>query len=76
MLSIVIGIGFAFIAKRFGWVMAVVVGALVGLALYVIDFYGMTAIFPWFAMARNTISIVSHIAFGILMGLSYKALTE
>lgn len=76
MLSIVIGIGFAFIAKRFGWVIAVVVGALVGLALYAINFYGMTAIFPWFAMARNMISIVSHIAFGMVLGLSYKALTK
>lgn len=76
MLSIVIGIGFAFIAKRFGWVMAMVVGALVGVALYVINFYGMTAIFPWFAMARNMISIVSHIAFGMVLGLSYKALTK
>lgn len=76
MLSIVVGIGFAFVAKRFGWVMAVVVGALVGLALYVGNFYGMTAIFPWFAMARNMISIVSHIAFGMVLGLSYKALTK
>lgn len=76
MLSIVVGIGFAFIAKRFGWVMAVVVGAIVGLALYAINFYGMTAIFPWFAMARNMISIVSHIAFGMVLGLSYKALTK
>jgi len=75
-LSIVIGIGFAFIAKRFGWVMAVVVGAVIGLALYVVNFYGMTAFFPWFAMARNTISIVSHIAFGMVLGLSYKALAK
>lgn len=76
MLSIVVGIGFAFVAKRFGWVAAVLFGALVGLALYVINFYGMTAIFPWFAMARNTISIVSHIAFGMVLGLSYKVLTR
>lgn len=36
----------------------------------------MTAIFPWFAMARNTIAIVSHIAFGMGLGLSYKALAR
>jgi len=76
MLSIIIGIGFAFVAKRFGWVMAVVVGALVGLALYAVNFYGMTAFFPWFAMARNTISIVSHIAFGMVLGLSYHRLAK
>ena len=76
MLSIVVGVGFALIAKRFGWVMAVVVGAVVGLALYVLNFYGMTVIFPWFAMARNTISIVSHIGFGMVLGLSYRALAK
>lgn len=76
MLSIVIGLGFAFIAKRFGLLMAVGVGAVVGLALYVVNFYGMTAIFPWFAMARNTISIVSHIAFGMVLGLSYHRLAK
>tara|TARA_R110000782_G_scaffold120327_2_gene211259 strand:+ start:538 stop:807 length:270 start_codon:yes stop_codon:yes gene_type:complete len=76
MLSIIIGIGFAFVAKRIGWVMALVVGALVGPALYVVNFYGMTAIFPWIAMARNTIAIVSHIAFGMVLGLSYKALAR
>lgn len=76
MLSIVIGVGFAFIAKRFGLLMAVGVGTVVGLALYVVNFYGMTAIFPWFVMARNTISIVSHIAFGMVLGLSYHRLAK
>lgn len=76
MLSIVIGAGFAFIARRLGLLMAVGVGAVVGLALYVVNFYGMTAIFPWFAMARNTISIVSHIAFGMVLGLSYHRLAK
>lgn len=51
-------------------------GAALGLALYVFNFYGMTEIFPWFAMARNTISVVSHIAFGMMLGLSYKALAK
>lgn len=76
MLSIVIGVGFALVARRFGLVMAVVAGAVVGLGLYVVNFYGFTAIFPWFAMARNTISIVSHVAFGVVLGLSYRMLAK
>jgi uncharacterized membrane protein YagU involved in acid resistance len=76
MLSIVIGVGFALVARRFGLVMAVVAGAVVGLGLYVVNFYGFTAIFPWFAMARNMISIVSHIAFGVVLGLSYRMLAK
>jgi len=76
MLSIVIGVGFALVARRFGLVMAVVAGAVVGLGLYVVNFYGFTAIFPWFAMARNMISIMSHIAFGAVLGLSYRMLAK
>lgn len=76
MLSIIIGLGFAFLAGRFSLLMAVAVGAGIGLALYLVNFYGMTAFFPWFAMARNMISIVSHIAFGMVLGLSYRALAK
>lgn len=76
MLSIVIGVVFALVARRFGLVMAVVAGAVVGLGLYVVNFYGFTAIFPWFAMARNMISIVSHIAFGVVLGLSYRMVAK
>ena len=76
MLSIVIGVVFALVARRFGLVMAVVAGAVVGLGLYVVNFYGFTAIFPWFAMARNMISIMSHIAFGAVLGLSYRMLAR
>ena len=75
-LSIMIGIAFAAVARRFGWPMVLAAGAAVGLGLYVVNFYGFTAIFPWFAMARNAISIVSHIAFGMVLGLSYRMLTK
>lgn len=76
MLSIVIGVGFALVARRYGMVMAVVAGAVLGLGLYIVNFYGFTAIFPWFAMARNMISIMSHIAFGAVLGLSYRMLAR
>jgi len=76
MLSIVIGAVFALVARRFGLLMAVLAGAILGLGLYVVNFYGFTAIFPWFAMARNAISIVSHIGFGVVLGLSYRILAK
>jgi hypothetical protein len=53
---------------------AVIVGALFGLLLYGVNFYGFTAAFPWFAEARNWISVVAHMAFGAVAGWSYKAL--
>lgn len=76
MLSIVIGVAFALVARRFGLLMTLMVGAVVGLGLYVVNFYGFSAIFPWFAMARNAISIVSHLAFGMVLGLSYRLLAK
>lgn len=76
MLSIVIGIGFAFTAGRFGMMMTVLAGASVGIALYVVNFYGFTAIFPWFAMARGVISIIAHIGFGVVLCLAYRMLAK
>ena len=76
MLSIAIGVVFARLVPRPGLLMALMAGAAVGLGLYVVNFYGLTVIFPWFAMARNAISIVSHLAFGMVLGLSYRLLTK
>ena len=42
-------------------------GLVFGLIVYVVTFYGMTAFFPWFAMARNWISIVAHAIFGLVL---------
>ena len=49
-------------------------GAVFGLLLYVVNFYGFTAIFPWFAMAQNWVSIFSHIMFGVIAGWAYKGI--
>lgn len=49
-------------------------GTIFGLLIYVIDFYGFTALFPWFAMARGMISIVAHAVFGLVLGLAYHRL--
>ncbi len=42
-------------------------GVVFGLLVYVFHFYGMTALFPWFAMARNWISILAHAVFGLVL---------
>lgn len=76
LLSVVIGVAFAFAVSSLGLVMTLLAGAVLGLGLYVVNFYGFTEIFPWFAMARNAISIVSHIAFGVVLGLSYRRLAR
>jgi uncharacterized membrane protein YagU involved in acid resistance len=73
LLSVVYAIVFALIARAWGLGLAVLIGILYGLLIYVVNFYGMTAFFPWFADARNWVSIFSHALFGAVLALVYKA---
>lgn len=71
-LSSVYGILLAAIIKRRTEGSAILIGVLFGLALYLINFYLFTGLFPWFAMARNWVSIVAHLVFGGVAGYAYK----
>jgi uncharacterized membrane protein YagU involved in acid resistance len=75
-LSIIFAVILAFIIQRFSLGLAILIGAIFGLLLYFINFYGFTAFFPWFAMARNAISIFSHIVFGAAAAWIYKAMAK
>ena len=56
---------------------ALALGAAFGLLIYLVNFYPVTAIlFPWFAMARNWITISSHIVFGLVLAWAYLALAR
>ena len=72
-LSAVIGAAFAMMASRMctSKAHAVFAGTMMGLILYGVNFYGFTAIFPWFAMARNGVTIVAHAIFGTVMAWYY-----
>lgn len=72
-LSILLGFVFAFITGRRGVGTAALVGALFGLVVYAINFHGLTVVFPWFAEARNWVSILAHLLFGIVLGAVYAA---
>lgn len=75
-LSIVLAVALAagLSAMRSGTGTAIAIGAVFGLIVYVVNFYGFTALFPWFENARNWITIVSHLVFGAVAGGSYVAL--
>ena len=49
-------------------------GLVFGLILYVVNMYGVTHIFPWFAAARDWITILAHAVFGISAAAIYKVL--
>lgn len=73
-LSILYAIVLALIVRRWTMGPAVLVGGGFGLGLYLANFYVFTAVFPWFANARNWVSIFAHIMFGVVAAWAYKAL--
>lgn len=76
-LSAIYGLAGAWLIHRFGWGGGVVVGALLGLAIYIVNFHFVApALFPWFVEARNWISAVTHLVFGAVLGIFYVALRK
>lgn len=53
--------------RRYG----AVIGIAFGVALYHANFYGFTAIFPWFASHRTIDTLGVHAVFGLLVAKSY-----
>jgi len=73
--SIVYGLIGAWLMHRFDWTGALMIGAILGLAIYIVNFYMIAPeAFPWFLMGRNWIGVVSHIAFGAILGVAYITL--
>lgn len=70
-LSVLFTVVLAVLLPRVGAGAPLLVGALYGLALYLVNFYGFTALFPWFAMARNWVTIVTHLVFGAVAAWAY-----
>ncbi len=76
LLSIILGIILGLVISRLGLslVTSIIGGAVFGIVVYYVDFYGFTAVFPWFAMARGAISLFSHAMFGAVAGGVYQAI--
>jgi hypothetical protein len=58
----------AMLAARLPAGPAIVVGAVYGLGIYIVNLYGFTVLFPWFSVARDWVTLVTHLVFG--MGLT------
>ncbi len=70
-LSVIYAIVLAALIKGFDTGVAILIGLVFGLALYFVNFYVLTAAFPWFAMARNPITVFTHLVFGACGGWAY-----
>lgn len=75
-LSVVFAFVFAFIARGRAMGMAIGLGVVFGLVVYLVSFYGMSAIFPWFAMARGWIPIFAHVVYGAVLGWVYVSVAR
>lgn len=77
-LSIIFGVILGWVISRWGLSLtaSIISGTIFGLLAYFINFYGMTAIFPWFAMARGGISIFAHAMYGLVLGWAYHAIAD
>lgn len=73
-LSVAFALVLAWIIYRWAMGPAVLAGAVYGLVLYLVNFYVLTAVFPWFANARNWVSIFAHVMFGVIAAWAYKVL--
>lgn len=76
-LSVVLAFVFKYIASalRLHGPMLLLAGAAFGLIVYGVHFYGLTALFPWFAMARNWVSVLAHAIFGLVLAYALMSQT-
>jgi len=79
-LGVLFGLALGFVIARFhdgahlGTMQTI--GAAYGVALYLINFYGVTLLFPWFVELRGWSSFVVHLAFGVVASLLYWRLAR
>jgi hypothetical protein len=75
-LSLIYARVLAIIVDKMSFRAAAVTGAAFGVVLYLINFYGFTFFFPWFAAARGWVTLFSHVAFGVLAASIYIELAS
>ncbi|HKJ22930.1 MAG TPA: sodium:proline symporter [Gammaproteobacteria bacterium] len=75
-LSITYGILLALLLSRWPYRHTAVVGTGFGLALYLVNLYGFTHLYPWFARVRGANTLVAHIVFGLTGAGVYRALVR
>lgn len=59
---------------RWGLLVGIIGGAILGLAIYGINLYFTTLIFDWFFATNSSVLLVSHVLFGATVGGVYELL--
>ncbi len=64
----------AFILHRWGLLVGILGGAVLGLSIYLINFYSVSYFFPWFFPLGSWSFVLTHIIFGAVAGGIYELL--
>jgi hypothetical protein len=76
LIHFVLSVGYAAVlgplASRLSGVRMLLAGAVFGIALYVVNLYGFTEVFPWFALARGWNAAAAHVVFGLAAVVTYR----
>lgn len=76
-LSVILGLIAGWIVHRLDIGIALLVGAVTGLAVYFVNFHLIApAAFPWFVQSQGWISVMSHMVFGIVLTGAYAGLRK
>jgi hypothetical protein len=75
-LSIIYGLIIAPLVSRSSIEWSLLIGALFGLAIYFVNMYGFTLLFPWFATTRDPITATAHAVFGISLAATCHAVSR
>lgn len=72
-LSILAALVIAIVIHRWGFWVGVIGGALLGVAIYVINFYTMTSFWPWLFVLSGPVMLAAHALFGAVVGAVYES---
>lgn len=75
-LSVAYALPPARLAGRLRGLPALGAGAAYGLAIYVVNMYGFTVVFPWFALVRDPATVFAHLVFGLALAALCPGLSE
>jgi hypothetical protein len=71
-LSVLFALLIAIVIHRWGLLIGILGGALMGLAIYAFNYYTMTLFFPWFFAVNNIVLLVGNMVYGAVTGGIYE----
>lgn len=71
-LSLAYAAALARLIRRWRGPRVLAAGAAFGLAVYALNMYAMTRVFPWFAADRDAVALAAHAVFGIVAAGVYR----